>query len=214
LLLVDEGYNIWESRESMTPFVSLMTRLIFLSRKLGVELIASAQLSSSLDKRIRFLSEEWILAEKETLKDGMPNFLYHRWTVHAVSTDLQKIPTVEIGWVEAQLLFKCYKSTKVSASELDSTLAELNALFQPSGMEKANMPEEDIEGNYLMLKLTKFLAYRKNQSFTAADICDRVDFKDYNPTDITRALRLLYTKYKQVRPAERKRGQPAWETWP
>lgn len=191
LLLIDEGYVVFESRESMTPFVSLMTRLIFLSRKLGFELFVSAQLSSSLDKRVRFLAEEWILAEKKILLDGSQEFLYHRWIVHAVSTELKKIPSVEIPWDWALQLFQCYQSTKISDTELDSTLGELNALFVNTSPQERIQKEHQMEDELLKVRLVRYLATHQMQPHAVQDLGKLKEFADSDLKAIRAALTWL-----------------------
>ena len=212
MLLIDEGYVVFESRESMTPFVLLMTRLIFLSRKLGFELFVSAQLSSSLDKRVRFLSEMWVLAEKQVLEDGTPNFLYHRWIVHAVSTELQEIPAVQIEWYKAQELFKCYNSTRISESELTSTLSELNALLLPGGQERADMPVDDMDANLLALHLVRYLSLHQMTPRSTQELASLDEFRDYKPSQLNKALGWLYEQ-KLVAKSDTKRGLRTWTVW-
>ncbi len=63
ILLLDEGYAGMESRTSSSIANRLLSHFVFQSRKLGLDLYVSAQLASSLDKRIRNLCDFWILAE-------------------------------------------------------------------------------------------------------------------------------------------------------
>jgi hypothetical protein len=63
ILLLDEGYAGMDSRTSSSIANRLLSHFIFQSRKLGLDLFVSAQLASSLDKRVRGLCDAWILAE-------------------------------------------------------------------------------------------------------------------------------------------------------
>ncbi len=71
-LLLDEGYLGIDSRMSGSAANRLLSHFAFQSRKLGLDLYVSAQLASSIDKRIRNLADAIILAEKYqvAMEDG------------------------------------------------------------------------------------------------------------------------------------------------
>ena len=198
LLLVDEAWEIWESRESIDRFQILMSRLIFLSRKLGFELIMSAQLSSSLDKRARFLSEMWILASKEFTKQGEPFFKYYRWKVHPVNGTLISLPNNTLTSAVAKEAFDYYHTTKLTSSEFETTLAELNALLGSDYEELAVMRKHDDE--YIdRFQVYGVLAKESAKRFTSQDISRLEQFKDWKLTRVSQALAWLVDNKMVIR---------------
>jgi hypothetical protein len=63
ILLVDEGYTGMDSRSSTSIANRLSTQFMFQTRKLGLDVYIASQLASSLDKRVRRITDAWILAE-------------------------------------------------------------------------------------------------------------------------------------------------------
>jgi ABC-type dipeptide/oligopeptide/nickel transport system ATPase component len=89
-LVIDESYLGLDARQSNSPFNRLMSYFIFQSRKLGFNLIYTAQLSSSVEKRLRNLTDTWILAENlfepnEVSGDIEENFYYTIVTPNTVN---------------------------------------------------------------------------------------------------------------------------------
>jgi predicted ATPase len=64
LLCVDEGYLGMDSRTSGSISNRLLMQFVLQSRHLGLDLKITAQLASSIDKRVRLNTDEFILAEK------------------------------------------------------------------------------------------------------------------------------------------------------
>src|SRR5947209_3255918 len=180
LLLVDEGWEIWEARESLNPYQILMSRMVFLSRKLGLELFVSCQLSSSLDKRVRFLAEFWILAEKKfTQKTKLPFFRYYRWLVNALSTQLEKLPTVTMENDLAKQVFGVYETTRMTSTEFETTLSELDAMFNSGPQERAaEMVHQD--ESMLRMHILKYLSVRAGTEITVSNIGKADEFEPYN----------------------------------
>jgi hypothetical protein len=211
LLLIDEAYAAgFEARASMSPFVTLMSRLIFLSRKLGFELVMAVQLASSLEKRARFLAEMWALATKEFLADGTPYFRYYRWQVHPVSTELVKLPTVRIDWDWAQNLFKCYESTRPTSSEYETTLAELDEMFMQTPAERVHAEHAQLD-ELLRLQIFQLFALNPLHQFTVEEVVKKLDL-EMKVSEAAPYVRWLNDN-KLLADAGMRRGRKTYQLW-
>jgi hypothetical protein len=74
-VLLDEGYAGMDARSSQSIANKQLSYFVFQSRKLGLNLWVASQLFSSLDKRLRGVTQGWILCEKEQrlMDDGITN---------------------------------------------------------------------------------------------------------------------------------------------
>jgi len=65
LVLIDEAYTWLESRISASHLNLYLSYMLFQSRKLGMDIVTTVQLASTIDKRYRELADVWIEANRE-----------------------------------------------------------------------------------------------------------------------------------------------------
>src|SRR5574340_1021688 len=76
LVIIDEAYLWLDSRTSSSKTNRTVSYLILQSRKRGFDVLYTAQVKSSVDLRLRELSEIWVYCEKLGLGDKVRGFTY------------------------------------------------------------------------------------------------------------------------------------------
>ena len=180
LLIIDEAWNTFESRESMSAYNILMSALIFLHRKLGFELIYVAQLQSSLDTRARALWQQVILAERREESDGSLYFVYHAWRKNPITDALIPMGKVTMPNATFEQIKDFYHSTRPTSSEYENTLADLNALI--------NGDSETREDNKCGVAIVTFLQANPGKRFDRYELSRAEEMKGFRVSEIARAL--------------------------
>jgi len=124
LLVIDESYLGLDARNSNSLFNRLMSYFIFQSRKLGFGLIYTAQLASSVEKRLRNLTDVWVLAENKWEQHPETGEMVENFYYTAVTPN--NVHYFSIMHDEAMKFFPLYKTTQIikePRASIDKTMA-------------------------------------------------------------------------------------------
>jgi len=145
LLLLDEAYAWLESRLSMSDVNLYLSRLVFNSRKRGLDIWCSAQLESSMEMRYRHLTDINVSALGEA-RDG-------RGYYYMVGKRLVMLPKLKA--LELFPLFDTYEQQPIArptifdAKTIEPKVKELtNKIFKKYG-QKAQITQGIIEDIFL-----------------------------------------------------------------
>lgn len=159
LILLDEAYAYLESRVSASELNRLMSYMLFQSRKKSLDLVLSAQLVSSLDKRFRRLANTLIICGVKTNVE----FQYR-----ITSRDYNRTITKILPYENAKRFFNEYDTNEIIRPEN----AEVENFFRKklSGKDKMSqitIISDEIIEKYPDIRITKSLV---GLYFTANDL--------------------------------------------
>lgn len=148
-IYLDEAYSYLESRLSISELNRLMSYMLFQSRKKSLNLVLSAQLLSTLDKRFRMLADMIILCNHID-KTELP-FKYK-----IISKGYNRIITKTISFEKAKDYFKMYDTNQI----IQPINCQIEEFFkkQLSGkdkMEQIRLISDEILKKYPNKRITK-----------------------------------------------------------
>lgn len=141
-VFIDEAYNYFESRLSMSFDNVFSTEFVFQSRKKGMDLFLTIQDYSSLDKRIKNLTDVRILCEK--FKD----YKAYRFTIRTKKTKKKWILTFD----KAELIYPLYNTFEVITTKRTIDMMVKNNL------------NTDFTNEMIANNLEKFVEFKKNHN--------------------------------------------------
>lgn len=157
LVLIDEAYTWLESRISASHLNLYLSYMLFQSRKLGMDIVTTVQLASTIDKRYRELADVWIEANKEE-----EQFRY-RWVMNSPPRYPRGEFTMSLEVAEKEIF------PRYNTYEIVGDLTDLIDSIEPSAI----MP--DVYRTADML-----LEHYPGRRWTRAAIQDYCDEKGYS----------------------------------
>ncbi len=141
-LMVDEGYLGTDSRQSTSAANKLMTDFVLQSRHFGLDLYFCVQLASTIDKRIRKLVNNRILAEKlfSNHYDDNGELVTQPYFKYTLVTDSGDYREMLLSFDQAKEIYPMYDTMEIVEApmiSLDKKIAQqTKKLLQKSSIEK------------------------------------------------------------------------------
>ena len=143
LVVLDEAYAYIESRVSMSKLNLYMSYILFQSRKRGIDIICTAQLSSSLDNRFIELADLLIVAQQT--KTGFRYFV----------TNKNKIRVFNMSFEYAEKIWGKYDTSQVvMPNNMQDLQTQIEVLDRDKLKSKIDLLEKQYLKKYKSIKLS------------------------------------------------------------